>query len=187
MRSKDRNGLDIKRISVPLDKVTRDGTFSGYASLFDKVDLGRDKIARGAFAASLSRRGIGGIRMLFQHDPAEPIGAWSRIAEDEQGLFVEGRIVGSHGRAAQTLELLRAGAVDGLSIGFKTERSRTDPKTGIRTILQADLWEVSIVTFPMLPQARVETVKQIGDAAALTAKLRAATRNLKSFNRKKSA
>ncbi len=148
-----------KRLSMPLQNVSEDGTFSGYASLFGKVDLGKDKIEKGAFRRSLLSRKTSGIRMLFQHDPSEPIGTWDEIREDAKGLFVKGRIIQNSAKGAEILSLLRAGAIDGLSIGFRTEKSRTNRNNGIRSILQADLWEISVVTFPMLPQARVAQVK----------------------------
>ncbi len=161
MKRPDNLPIERKRIPVPLDNVSSNGTFSGYASLFGKVDLGKDKVERGAFSRSLKTRGTSGVRMLFQHDPAEPIGTWEAIFEDEKGLFVRGQILGGSSKSAEVLNLMREGAIDGLSIGFRTERSRTDRKTGVRSILEADLWEISVVTFPMLPQARVEQVKNV--------------------------
>ena len=77
-----------KFVGLVLDGIEQDGSFSGYASLFGKVDLGKDVVERGAFAASLSKRGAAGIRMLFQHDPNQPIGTWAEIREDARGLFV---------------------------------------------------------------------------------------------------
>ena len=138
------------------------GAFSGYASLFGEVDLGKDRVERGAFLRSLARRGAGGVRMLFQHDPAEPIGAWRTIREDGRGLYVEGVLSDGVSRAREVRELIKARAVDGLSIGFQTVRAKSDPKTGIRQILEADLWEISVVTFPMLPGARISDVKGAG-------------------------
>lgn len=148
-----------------LDKA---GTFSGYASLFGEVDLGRDRVERGAFLRSLARRGAQGVRMLFQHDPAEPIGTWRMIREDARGLYVEGVLSDGVNRAREVRELIKARAVDGLSIGFETVRARPDPKTGIRQILEADLWEISVVTFPMLPGARISDVKGGTGALRLT-------------------
>ncbi|PSJ61653.1 HK97 family phage prohead protease [Pseudaminobacter soli (ex Li et al. 2025)] len=148
-----------KRLDLAVETVEPDGTFSGYASLFGKVDLGKDVVERGAFARSLKARGASGIRMLFQHDPNEPIGAWTEIREDARGLFVRGRLAKDVGRARDVLNLMRGGALDGLSIGFHAVRTRRDAASGVRRILEADLWEISIVTFPMLPEARVETVK----------------------------
>lgn len=177
-----------KFVDVVLDRVEPDGAFRGYASLFGEVDLGKDAVERGAFAASLRRRGAAGIRMLYQHDPAEPIGAWTELREDRRGLFVRGRLATDVARAREVLSLMRAGALDGLSIGFRTIRSRRDAVSGVRRIIEADLWEISVVTFPMLPGARIEAVKarrpHAGRAAAygLAERIREATR--KFHNRK---
>lgn len=151
-----------KFVDLVLDQVTGDGIFSGYASLFGQVDLGKDIVERGAFAKSLRTRGAAGIRMLFQHDPNQPIGSWVELKEDARGLFVRGRLAKDVGRARDVHNLLRGGALDGLSIGFRATRARKDHATGVRHILEADLWEISIVTFPMLPQARIDTVKGRG-------------------------
>ena len=148
-----------KFAEAPLADVSADGTFAGYASLFGVADLCRDVVERGAFAASLRKRGAAGIRMLYQHDPNEPIGTWTEVREDRRGLFVRGRLATDAARAREVLGLMRAGALDGLSIGFRTVRARRDAATGVRRILEADLWEISVVTFPMLPGARIETVK----------------------------
>lgn len=151
--------IERKYTQLAIDDVEADGTFSGYASLFGEVDLGRDRVEPGAFTRSIKKRGPDGIRMLFQHDPAQPIGRWQELREDSRGLFVRGRLTKSAARAGEVLELMRNGAVDGLSIGFRTVRSSTEAKTGIRRIVEADLWEISVVTFPMLPGARIESVK----------------------------
>ncbi len=148
-----------KFVGLTLDEVEADGVFSGYASLFGAVDLGKDLVEKGAFAASLKARGAAGIRMLFQHDPAEPIGVWTEIREDQRGLFVRGRLAKDVARAREVLSLMRTRALDGLSIGFRTVRAKSDPRSGVRRILEADLWEISVVTFPMLPDARIEHVK----------------------------
>lgn len=153
------NELENKFTGTELTGVDETGVFSGYASIFDAVDLGKELVAPGAFCRSLADKGPSGIRMLFQHNPDEPIGSWQSIVEDARGLKVEGRINTDVARGREVLALMRAGGLDGLSIGFKTVRSRTDAKTGIRHILEADLWEISIVTFPMLPEARIAAVK----------------------------
>ncbi|MGN6582502.1 MAG: HK97 family phage prohead protease [Rhizobiaceae bacterium] len=160
MTSETMPRLDERKfIDLRLDEVAPDGTFTGYASLFGVVDLAKDAVERGAFARSLKARGAAGIRMLYQHDPNEPIGTWTEISEDGKGLFVRGKLAAGVKRAREVLDLMRHGALDGLSIGFRASRARSDPRTGIRHILEADLWEISIVTFPMLPGARVERVK----------------------------
>jgi len=130
-------------------------TIEGYACLFDIADLGRDMVLPGAFAASLARQGPSGVRMLYQHDPAEPIGVWTEAHEDARGLYVRGRLSPQVARARECAALIREGALDGLSIGFKAVAARTDPRTRLRRISRIDLWEVSIVTFPMQPGARI--------------------------------
>lgn len=148
-----------KFANLELAGVSGDGVFSGYASVFGEVDLGRDTIERGAFRQSLVERGAGQVRMLYQHDPAEPIGAWKTIREDARGLYVEGMLSPGVARAREVFSLMKTGALDGLSIGFRSVKARTDAKTGVRRILEAELWEISVVTFPMLPSARVSDVK----------------------------
>ena len=141
-------------MSVALRPGLEAGVFTGYASLFGETDLGGDVVAPGAFRASLKKRGARGVRMLFQHDPAQPIGTWLDIAEDHKGLRVLGKLNLDVARARELAALIRDGAVDGLSIGYKTIRSARAPG-GARKLLALDLWEISLVTFPMLPGARV--------------------------------
>ena len=130
-----------------------DGHFTGYASLFGVPDLGRDTVAPGAFAASLARRGARGVRMLWQHDPAEPIGSWLSLKEDGRGLRVAGRLNLAVQRARELDALMRDRALDGLSIGFRAVRAV--PERGGRRLVTVDLWEVSLVTFPLQPGARI--------------------------------
>lgn len=146
--------------ALEIKSVTSDGTFEGYASLFNREDLGRDVIAPGAFTESLRTRGAGGVKLLYQHDPAEPIGVWQSLREDAKGLYARGRLLLSVGRAREVHALLEAGALDGLSIGFKAVSSRRDTKSSVRRISKIDLWEISIVTFPMLPEARIATLSK---------------------------
>ncbi len=151
---------EVKFAPCDLKSVEADGTFTGYASLFGEVDLGQDLVMPGAFRESLRLRGARGVKLLFQHDPNEPIGVWLELAEDSRGLFARGRLMPEVTRAREVLSLMRAGALDGLSIGFRTVKGRTDPATGVRRLDQIDLWEISVVTFPMLPEARVSAVKR---------------------------
>ena len=150
---------EVKFADIKVGTVAEDGTFSGYASLFGVTDLARDSVEKGAFLKSLALRGVGGVRMLFQHDPAEPIGHWEEIREDARGLFVKGKLSLGVKRSREVLDLMRSKSLDGLSIGFRTVKARKDAGSSIRHILEADLWEISIVTFPMLPTARVAQVK----------------------------
>ena len=136
----------------------------GYASLFGIADLNRDIVLPGAFARGLRKGGAKHIRMLFQHDAGEPVGVWDAISEDATGLFVRGRVLHAGPRGRASAELIRQGAVDGLSIGFRTLRSAPRPGGG-RELIEIDLWEVSIVTFPMLPQARLRVAAPAAMAA----------------------
>lgn len=166
--------LETKFAAADLSGIDGEGVFSGYASLFGTADLSGDLVMPGAFSRSLARRGAGGIRMLYQHDPAEPIGVWTEIREDARGLFVRGRLMADVARGREVASLMRAGALDGLSIGFKTVKARPDRAAGIRRLNEIDLWEISVVTFPMQPDARVSSVKTTG----LAAKMRRAARSL---------
>ncbi|PPD06980.1 MAG: HK97 family phage prohead protease [Methylocystis sp.] len=166
---------EVKRAELPLLQANEAGAFSGYASLFGVVDSGGDMVMAGAFARSLTKRGASGVKMLWQHQAAEPIGLWASIVEDSRGLKVEGRPDLSVARAREAASLMRKGAIDGLSIGFRTLRATTEKSSGVRRLHEIDLWEISVVTFPMLSQARIGAVKQSRNAApsveALGAKL----------------
>lgn len=136
--------------------VTEGQVVAGYASLFGVRDQGGDVVAKGAYAASLTRLGARGgrVKMLWQHDPGQPIGVWDEVREDATGLWVKGRILTEVEKGREVAALLAAGAIDGLSIGYRTVKAERDGK-GQRLLQELELWEVSLVTFPMLPQARV--------------------------------
>lgn len=136
------------------------GLVSGYASLFNIADLSNDIVEEGAFTKTLSEPRNYKVKLLFQHDPDQPIGQWLKIVEDNKGLYVEGKLTLENARAKDIHALVLSGALEGLSIGFKTKRSRKDSKTGARHIIEAELWEISIVTFPMLPAARIDSAKK---------------------------
>lgn len=124
----------------------------GHASLFGVADLNGDVVAKGAFAASLAKGGAGAVKMLHQHEGRAPVGVWDEAREDDLGLFVRGRIFDWSPEARFARALSRAGAMDGLSIGFRSVRARREGR--LRVLVEVDLWEVSLVTFPMLPGAR---------------------------------
>jgi uncharacterized protein len=105
--------------------------------------------------------------MLWQHDPTQPIGVWDELREDARGLYVRGRILTGVQRGAEALSLMQAGAIDGLSIGYRTIRAEKMSRG--RSLTEIDLWEVSLVTFPMLPEARAVTASRKDDAEMLSA------------------
>ncbi len=158
----------VASVFAPRTTIDADGTVEGYASLFGEIDQARDMVMRGAFADTLASRGIRRIPMLFQHDPSEPVGIWLELREDFRGLFARGRLIPEVARGRELISLLRAGAIDGLSIGFRASRARIDPKTRIRRLHAVDLWEISIVTFPLLAGARVRAVKYATSKAKLS-------------------
>ncbi len=104
--------------------------------------------------------------MLFQHDPSEPVGTWLEVRETDRGLYVLGRQDRQVQRGRELLSLLESGGLDGLSIGFKTVAARKDKTSGARLLTRIDLWEISLVTFPMLEGARVSAVKAAARAPA---------------------
>ena len=126
--------------------------FAGYAALFDIADAGRDTIRRGAFARTLAARGAP-LPLYWQHRPDQPIGVIEHIAEDARGLRVIARIDRPRSRAAQ---LLAAGTVNGLSFGFRARAARHSAAG--RELLDVDLFEVSLVTHPLHPMARVHLI-----------------------------
>lgn len=150
-------GLEHKFCRIGDDLTVTDGTaIEGYASVFGKCDSGGDVVSDGAYGASLKRLGAEGrkVRMLWQHDPGQPIGVWDEVREDKRGLYVKGRILTDVAKGREAAALIGAGAIDGLSIGYRTVRAAKDGQ-GRRVLSELDLWEVSLVTFPMLSDARV--------------------------------
>lgn len=144
--------LETKFAPITLSETGEEGRIEGYAAIFGTPDRGGDIIAPGAFAASLARRQAS-VKLLWQHDPAQPIGVWDTITEDARGLKVEGRLLTSVRRGAEAAALLSAGALDGLSIGYRAVKA--DRQGPHRHLTEIDLWEISLVTFPMNANARL--------------------------------
>ena len=150
------------------EQVTGGLAIEGYASYFGEPDKGGDIVVRGAYAASLAALETRGrrVKMLWQHDPAQPIGVWDEVREDARGLYVKGRLLTDVERGREAATLIGAGAIDGLSIGYRTVRATKNDK-GQRLLTELELWEVSLVTFPMLPSARVRAKGESPDAGFL--------------------
>lgn len=135
-----------------------DGKFEGYASVFNIVDQGMDIVERGAFAQTLNDRKP---KMLWQHDPNQPIGVWEELREDERGLFVKGRLLKDVARGREAMALMRAGALDAMSIGYITKEAEQEGRGSVRRLKVLDLREISLVTFPMNESALITGVKSI--------------------------
>ncbi len=138
-----------------------EGVFSGYASMFDNTDLGGDVVERGAFSKSLRRKGARKIKLLYQHDAKEPIGVLDSVKEDKDGLYVKGRLAMGTQKGKEVFELMKMGAIDGMSIGYRVDQKGQsyDERRKKRYLKEVDLMEVSMVTFPMNPKARIYSVK----------------------------
>ncbi|RFP87621.1 HK97 family phage prohead protease [Rhodobacteraceae bacterium 63075] len=150
-------GLEQKFCRFDSEIELKEGAvIEGYASLFGACDQGGDIVAKGAYGKSLDTLASDGrrVKMLWQHNPAEPIGIWDEVREDGKGLFVKGRLLDTVGKGREAAALIEAGAIDGLSIGYRTKKASKNDK-GQRLLQELELWEVSLVTFPMLPSARV--------------------------------
>lgn len=130
----------------------------GYASRFNERDAGGDRVKRGAFAASLlSRADL--VPMLSDHQ--RPIGRWTRMREDDTGLWVEGEVTDP-----SIARLIRKGSISGLSIGYHTRRA--SPSGSGRDLVEIDLKEVSLVAFPMLRSARIENPNPYSEPQTVT-------------------
>lgn len=165
--------LMTKNSAVALDAkaVSDSGEIEGYASVFGNVDSYNEIVEPGAFVDSLVKARQTGrkIKMLWQHDPHQPIGVWDDLAEDSKGLWVKGRLFKDKvAKAGEAYELLKEGGLDGLSIGYRTISAEPKKgKPGVISLTKLDLFENSIVTFAANERARVEVVKSILDAGAL--------------------
>ncbi len=142
-------------------KAADDGKIDGYGSVFGVRDQYDDVIAKGAFEKSLiAHRAVGTLpAMLWQHNPSEPIGVWTEMAEDATGLRIRGQLALDTVRGKEAHALLKLGALNGLSIGFMAKQWAYDQEADVRTLTEIDLWEVSLVTFPANELARVTSVK----------------------------
>lgn len=151
----------MKTAAFPLEVKALDdeGTFEGYGAVFSNVDHGGDKIMPGAFAESLAKHRREGttVKMLWNHDPGQPIGVWLDMAEDGKGLWGKGQLVLEVARAREVHALMKRKAIGGLSIGYSTVKA--EPDGNVRLLKSLNLWEVSPVTFPMNDRARIASVK----------------------------
>lgn len=151
--------LDLKAIGD-------DGSFTGYASTFDNVDQAGDVVTRGAFTKSLAARPANKIKMLRDHDPSQPIGVWDDVQEDRNGLLAKGHLILDTVLGRETHALMKAGALDAMSIGYRVFKDHYDRTKGVRYLKALDLREISIVAFPANEAAMITAVKSGGEAEA---------------------
>ena len=145
------------------------GEFSGYAAVFGNEDSGHDVIQKGAFAKTITED-FDRIKILSQHESyALPIGKPLELREDDKGLFIKGKISNTE-KGREILTLMRDGVLNELSIGYDATEFEFDSKTGIRYLKEIKLWEVSIVTWAMNDQAKIDDVKSLAEELRLEAK-----------------
>ena len=155
--------MNTKDFCFELKSINDTGTFEGYGSVFGVKDSYSEIVAPGAFAETLEKHKSAGTMpaLLWQHRSGEPIGVYTSMSEDSIGLKVSGQLALKTSRGAEAYELLKMGAISGLSIGFMPREDSYDKLTGITTLKKVDLWETSLVTFPANDAARVQGVKSI--------------------------
>lgn len=150
----------MKTLNMPTEfKAMGDlGEFDGYASVFDHVDLGNDRISKGAFKElSLTKDGM--VRILNNHNPRDPIGK-AHVEEDDHGLRFKGKLLLDVPSARTAYSLMKAGITDGMSIGYDILADGAENlKGGIRQLKALKLWEISTVVFGMNTLARIDNVK----------------------------
>ncbi len=156
--------MQTKQLDVPFQLKAApdaDGRFEGLGAVFHNTDSFDEVILPGAFKMSLAdyRRQGRMPALLWQHDPRAPIGVWESLDETQDGLMARGRLLLDLTQGREAHILLKAGALDGLSVGFRTLKSEVDDRTGIRTLTEIELFEISLVTFPANARARVTAVK----------------------------
>lgn len=150
-----------KSFNLEIKAVQEDGFFSGYGAVFGNIDWYNDVILPGAFTASIAKwRAKNKMPpVLWNHNDSEPIGIYTNIYEDEKGLYVEGKLlIDDVPRAKSTHALLKAGAIDGLSIGYSTKKANQQTN-GVRELVEVDLSEISIVTQPANERSLITSVK----------------------------
>ena len=151
--------MKTKDFALHVKDVSEEGTFTGYGSIFGNLDSYGEKVMPGAFVESLVRHRREGTKplMLWQHNPDSPIGVWDDLVEDDKGLRGTGRLLKGVRLADEAHIMLKAGAIQGLSIGYREQE--TEPDGNNRLLKKLDLLEISVVSFPANRRARVDAVK----------------------------
>ncbi|WP_323151439.1 HK97 family phage prohead protease [Pseudomonas glycinae] len=151
----------MSKIEVPFELKAVDdaGNFEGYAAVFNNVDLGDDVILPGAFTRVKTTRS-GKLKLALYHDLTRLVGL-ADFTQDDHGLLVKGKVNQAVSYAKDAYELMRAGILDSMSIGFNTLKADFEERAGrtVRIIKEAELWEASFVPFGMNPEAQVLSVK----------------------------
>ena len=154
--------LKTKQISFDVKAIEEDGTFSGYCSVFDVEDSYGDVVKPGAYAETIKEWAAKGKMppVLWQHARGDVLGVWTKLVEDEKGLYGEGQLlIKDVAKAREAHALMKHGAIDGLSIGYRVRKWSYNEEDGVLELLDIDLKEISIVTFPANEVSLVDNVK----------------------------
>lgn len=156
--------MDHLDLTLRFEAPTDAGEFSGYAVIWGERNAHNEIVKRGAFRASLDQHRAAGTRpvMLWSHDPSDIIGVWTETREDEKGLFVRGQIITATTRGREAYELLKAGALNGLSIGFRVLKGGETRQAGTRILTGIDVREISLVGMPSAGSARITSIRSHG-------------------------
>lgn len=170
---------------IKQEDIEETGVFKGYGSVFGNKDSHSDIVMPGAFTKSLLKGGRNGtgVAMLLQHDTRKPIGIWTLLAEDKKGLRVEGQLAMKTKDGQETFELMKMGALKGLSIGFDTIIDEIDKDKNVRFIKEVELWEISPVTFGSNKKATITMVKEFIKQAKTERELEKALRESDIFSK----
>jgi uncharacterized protein len=168
---------------IKTEDIEPSGIFKGYASMFGgEPDSYGDIVMRGAYSETLSKGGRNGngVAMLWQHDPTKPLGVWKSLVEDSKGLKVEGQLAIGTQLGKEAYELMKMGAVKGLSIGYDVNKDdfEVDDRGKVRRLKNINLWEISPVTFPASTRAQITGVKAAIENAKTERELEKAFRDL---------
>lgn len=150
--------VKTKTVTLEVKAVGDEGSFEAYGSAFGNIDSYGDVVVKGAFEKTLKER-KGKIRLLWQHKSDQPIGIFTEMYEDNNGLVVKGKLFLDVQQGKEAYVLLKGGAIDSMSIGYSTVKEDFDAKDGIRYLKEVKLYEVSLVTFPANEMAVVTSVK----------------------------
>ena len=154
--------IPIVALEVKVNKDETRGYFEGYASVFDNVDLGGDRVHQGAFTESIDKS-AGSVPILWGHDPSKTIGISTSLKEDNHGLYAEGELNLETMQGREALALARQGAVKGLSIGYQVKDGHLaiEEDEYVFELTKLDLFEFSMTPIPMNPKAQITAVKSL--------------------------
>lgn len=156
--------MEKKYLTLPLGEFKQSSEedeffrFEGYLSTYNNVDLGDDIMLEGAFDKSLASKRPNSVKVLYQHDPSRPLGVFENITSDVKGLYVKAKMPKENSMVKDVMCLMKCGAIDSMSIGYSTVEYDYN-KQGKRILKEVDLWEGSLVTFPMNTEALVTGMK----------------------------